>query len=90
MPLPLTRFIHPAVERSDLLPPTPAVPVFQVQDIVQRPMKVVGNVGYLLVQSVEGVAYDSPPRLARSTSNAPLQWGQTTCRVVLPVSLICR
>jgi hypothetical protein len=42
--------------------------VFQCQDIRQGPVKVVGQVGYLLVQAFERVAYDSPPRLAKSTS----------------------
>jgi hypothetical protein len=34
--------------------------MFHFQNILQRPVKVVGNVGYLLIQLFEGVAYDSP------------------------------
>jgi hypothetical protein len=70
LPLPPGGFIETAVDAGNLLHPAPSLPVLEIQDVVQRPMKVIGDVGYLLVQVVEGVAYDSPPRLARSTSNA--------------------
>jgi hypothetical protein len=81
--------VQPAIDLGDLLDPLPALPVFQMQDVVQRPVKVIRDVGYLLVQAIKGVAYDSPPRFARSSSNSSLQWGQVIGRVVLPVSLIC-
>jgi hypothetical protein len=32
------------------------LPVLQVQDLAQGPVKVIGYVGYLLVQAFEGVA----------------------------------
>lgn len=34
--------------------------MLQVQDVVRRPVKVIGDEGYLLVDLGEGVAYDSP------------------------------
>jgi hypothetical protein len=43
--------------------------MLQVEDFIRRPMEVVSDIGYLLVEMVERVAYDTPPRLARSTSN---------------------
>lgn len=32
------------------------------------PVEVIGDIGYLLVQAIQGVAYD-PPNSVRSTSN---------------------
>ena len=82
------RCVQPAIDLGDLPHPAAALAVFQVQDIVRRPVKMVGDVGYLLVQAIEGVAYDSPPKLARLISNVWLQWGQSIERMVWPVSLI--
>jgi len=39
-----------------------------LQNFATRPVKVVSDIGYLLVQAFEGVAY-APPRSAKSTSN---------------------
>jgi hypothetical protein len=44
------------VDRRDLLDPSPALGVLEVQQGVGRPVKVVGKKGYLLVQRREGVA----------------------------------
>jgi hypothetical protein len=54
---------------GDLCHPLLSFAVFEIQDFISRPMKVIGDVGYLLVQTLEGVATYSPPRLAKSTSN---------------------
>jgi len=40
----------------DLSNPAPALVVLQVHDGLEWPMKVIGNKGYLLVQSFEGIA----------------------------------
>ena len=40
--------------------PAPAVAVLEIHDRSMRPVKVVGDEGYLLVQLSEGVADDSP------------------------------
>ncbi len=53
----------------DLLHPGAPFGVLQAQHLFTRPMKVIRNEGYLLVQPVEGVA-DHPPRLSSSTSNS--------------------
>jgi hypothetical protein len=42
--------------------------MFQLQDILERPVKVIGDVSYLLKHLLKGVAYDSPG-WPKSTSN---------------------
>jgi hypothetical protein len=44
------------IDRRNLLRPTPALGVFQVQDRFVRPVEVIGDEGYLLVERLEGVA----------------------------------
>lgn len=34
--------------------------MFEIKDLILRPMEVIGDEGYLLVKLIEGVAYDSP------------------------------
>jgi hypothetical protein len=41
------RFVDSAVDPSDLLYPLSALAVFQPQDLVTGPVKVIGDVGYL-------------------------------------------
>lgn len=86
----LASLVQAAVDLGNLLHPSPPLWMFQLQDIIQRPVKVIRNVGYLLMQAFERVAYNTPPRRARSTSSSLLQCGQAIVRVVLPVSLIWR
>ena len=50
-------------------------------------MQVIRDVGYLLVEPVEGVAYDSPDD-STSTSKLWLQAGQVTATRDAPGSLI--
>ena len=70
LPFSPSGLVKPAVDIGDLLHPPLSFGVFEIQDVVPRPMEMVGDVGYLLVQPVEGVALYSPPRLARSNSNS--------------------
>lgn len=57
-------------------PPTP-LPMFHVQQPLVGPVEMVGDVGYLLVKPVEGVAYNSPGG-SGSTSKPCWQLGQLT------------
>jgi len=52
--------IDPPVDPGDLFHPAAAVGVLKCQDITQRPVQVVRKIGYLLVELIEGVAFDSP------------------------------
>jgi hypothetical protein len=54
--------LHLFVDLADLLDPALTAVVFEVEDVVGRPVKVIGDIGYLLVQPFGGVAYDSPER----------------------------
>lgn len=83
------RFIEPAIDIGDFFHPALALHVLKVQDIVAWPVKVIRDVGYLLVQAVEGVA-NYPPSSARSTSNSVLHCGQATGMRLVPSSLIRR
>ena len=65
------------------------VAVRQVQNGFERPVEVVGDEGYLLVQAVEGVAYD-PPAGVVSSSNVLLQCGQVTVCALVPSELMRR
>ncbi|WP_399422117.1 AMP-binding protein [Streptomyces sp. WAC05292] len=89
---------RPAGSRRRLLhqirhPPHVRLPVrvLQVEDRVQVPVEVVGEVRGLLLEHVRRVRHDSPRRLpASSTSNAPSQCGQETAARVWPSALIRR
>jgi hypothetical protein len=52
----LFRRVHPAVDPGDLRHPATSILVLEVQDIPGRPMEVVGQEGYLLIELIEGVA----------------------------------
>jgi hypothetical protein len=77
------------MDLGDLLHPPAAEAMIQVQDRFRLPVKIIGDIGYLLVELVQRVA-GYPPSLARSTSNVFSQWGQVYSRRVLPFSLIWR
>ena len=87
--VPLGGIVKPAVDIGDLLHPLLALVVLQFQDRVERPVEVIGQIGYLLLQAAEGVAYN-PPSSARSTSCFVWHAGQVTVMVVLPSSLMRR
>lgn len=48
--------VHPPIDGRNFLHPLAAVSMFQVQDGLGRPVKMIGNKGYLLGQLVKGVA----------------------------------
>jgi len=92
---PLISFVSSAnfgqfpVNVRDLLRPQAAVTVLHTQDLVEGPMEVVGDVSYLLVELLEGVAYN-PPGWPNSTMNLWLHAGQVAGTVAVPSSLIRR
>jgi hypothetical protein len=49
-------FIQAPVDGRDFLDPTPPLGVFQVENRRVRPVKVIRDKGYLLVQRLEGIA----------------------------------
>ena len=69
--------------------PIVALRVLQLQDLLVRPVKVIGNVRYLLVEPLYGVAPD-PPRLVSSSSNCCSQCGHWVRTRLWPFSLIRR
>jgi len=69
--------VQAPVDGSDLIDPPAALSVFQLHDLFIRPVKVIGNIGYLLKQTVRGVAYSSPEP-PTSTSNFVSHAGQVT------------
>jgi hypothetical protein len=87
--VPLSGIVKPAIDVGDLFHPLLALVVLQLHDRVERPVEVIGQIGYLLLQAAEGVAYN-PPSSARSTSCLVWHAGQVTVMVVLPSSLIRR
>jgi len=44
------------VDLADLLDPSPPVCVLKLKNVLQRPVKVIRDVGYLLVEAIQGVA----------------------------------
>ena len=78
------------VDLADLLNPATTVGVLQRQYVFQWPVEVVRDVGYLLVEAVQGVAYDPPWPSAVSTWNLVPHSGQDTVTSVLAFSLIRR
>jgi hypothetical protein len=52
----LIRGVDPFIDRRNLLYPTPPLSVLQVEHVALRPVKVIGDEGYLLIQRIEGVA----------------------------------
>jgi len=81
--------VESLVDLADLLDPEASVGVLQGQDLLQRPVEMVGEVGYLLVELIERVAYD-PPVAPGSTSNSLPHSGHLTLIADEPVSLIRR
>jgi hypothetical protein len=88
--LPPGNFVQLAIDVGDFFHPPLSFRVFETQDFAAWPVKVVGDVGYLLMQTVEGVAAYSPPSSAKSISNSALHSGHITGKVVIPSSLMRR
>ena len=85
--MPLRLLVETSIDPGDLLGPAPAIGVLQGEDLVERPVQVIGDVGYLLVEPVEGVAYDSPDG-RKSTSKLVEHEGHVTVIFDAPGSLI--
>jgi hypothetical protein len=49
-------FVHALIDGRDLFHPTTPLRMFQVQNRLGRPMEVIGDKGYLLIQRLERVA----------------------------------
>ena len=75
------------VEAGDFCHPTAAIAVLQGQNVREGPVEGEGNAGYLLVELIGGVAYDSPAR-ANSTGNSASQAGQRVGIAAIPVWLM--
>ena len=78
------------IDFRDLIDPDLALAVLHVEAIIDAPMEVVGDVRYLLVDALQGVAYDSPRSPPRSTSCFALHSGHWTLILDVPSSLIRR
>jgi len=85
----LAQLTQLGVDLGDLLHPLAALSVFQFEDLLERPVEVIGDVGYLLVQLLEGVAAYSPRQLS-STSKTWLHSGHVAGTALLPFSLMRR
>src|SRR5262249_18704519 len=48
--------IHPAVDARDLVHPATTIGVLELEHFGLRPMKVIGDIGYLLIQPLQGIA----------------------------------
>lgn len=79
--------IHSLVNIRDLRNPLLPLAMIHTHNLVMGPVEVIGDVGYLLIQAICGVA-GYPPRLAASTSNSPSQWGQLTSSRLWPFMLM--
>ena len=89
VPLLLRLFAQLPIDAADLLDPAAPVAVLQLQYVIERPVEVVRDKGYLLVELLKGVAY-SPPGGPSSTSNCVPQDGQVAGIRVSPLSLMRR
>lgn len=52
----LTCLVKPAVDPGDLFNPLAPLGMLQVENVVEGPVEVIGQVGYLLLQAIRGVA----------------------------------
>ena len=77
------------VDLVDLLDPTPPIGMLEAQHVLERPVEVVGDIGYLLMELNEGVACYSPTSLTSTSTSVP-QFGQVTRAIVLPSLLMRR
>jgi len=81
--------VHALVDAGDLLDPVAPVAVLHAQNLLHGPVEVIRDVGYLLLELLEGVA-DYPPTRPMSISKRPSQCGQVTSAAAVPVSLMRR
>lgn len=85
----LGHLIEPTIDLGDLLHPLLSLGMFESQDPIEWPVEMIGNIRYLLVETIEEVA-SHPPKLARSISNSCPHSGQFTPMVLTPSSLMVR
>ncbi len=88
-----SRLIETLVDAGDLLHPPEAVPMLHIEQILLRPVKVVGQKGQLPVKAlfrVDGYAPTAAVASPGSTSNVELQLGQATSPRDPPPSLMRR
>jgi hypothetical protein len=83
-------FTDPVIDLCNLFYPLLPLSMFHLQDVLERPVEVVGNVGYLLVQPVEGVACYSPPKRLISTAKPWLHSGHVADIRLVPFSFMWR
>jgi hypothetical protein len=81
--------ISASVDGVDFVDPTPSIEVLQLQHIAQRPMEVVGDVCYLLIELVEGVAGYPPTSLMLTSTSVP-QFGHLVWATAEPSALMRR
>ena len=79
--------IQALVHRGNLLHPAAALPMLQIQNVVWRPVEVIGHEGYLLVQRLQGVATD-PPTPFISTEKEFSHFGQIAATLACPLRLM--
>ena len=79
--------VHALVNRRDFLDPSLSFRMLEGEDLLARPVKVISNEGYLLVQRREGVA-DHPPASSIPTSKVCSHFGQRAGIVARPSWLI--
>ena len=85
--LPYQSSLRSPVDLGDFVDPAPSIGVFEREQVFGRPVKVISDIGYLLIELREGVAYDSPG-CSGSTSNPCWQCGQTTFSARVPLPLM--
>ena len=79
------------IDCADLFDEAASVTVLEFHDFLQRPVKVVGQEGYLLVELFEGVAYDSPGAPPSVSSSKRVEHvGHVASMRVCPFSLTRR
>ena len=81
--------IEADVDPCDLIYPLLPFRVFHVHNLLIGPVKMVGDISYLLEKPVEGVAYD-PPMGTTSCSKVCPQEGHATGTTFWPSSLMFR
>lgn len=67
---PLLTLIDACIDFADLFYPSEPVGVFHFQDVFERPVEIVGDVRYLLVDRVRRVAYQAFPWLVVSSTSS--------------------
>ena len=81
--------VAPPIDLVDFLYPAPAILMRHAQDRLIRPVEMVRDVCYLLIDPIEGVA-SYPPSSVISTSTSVEQLGHTTLIGSPPSELIRR